>query len=180
MGGLSILARMVDLDDLGIVSSRVSNIKCRCVINYVPVDDEPHSCAVGSCWVLSSLRCRSVTTTDNVSFIFNLWKTTANLVTSHYLGLDTPFVDQVFGHDMNLYSLWLKMFVIKFTCRSFSFMSRQVFKNKKWKSHSCVFRRVALILCTCYQLLSPETKIIFMALFDSFLKIKTAPKKVIF
>ena len=51
-----------------------------------------------------------------------------------------PFVDRVFGHDMNPYSLWMKMFVIKSTCRSFSIISLYVFEKQKGKSQSNVFR----------------------------------------
>ena len=42
-----------------------------------------------------------------------------------------PFVGKLFGHDMNSYSLWMRMCVIKSTYRSFNFFSRsklQLFK----------------------------------------------------
>ena len=49
-----------------------------------------------------------------------------------------PFVDRVFGHDMNPYSLWMKMFVIKSTCRSFSIISLYVLRNKR-ENHRAMF-----------------------------------------
>ena len=57
-------------------------------------------------------------------------------------------LDQVFGHDMNPYSLCMKMYVILFTCRSFSFNSHQVFEKNK--SQSNIFRRFASTQFTCW------------------------------
>ena len=80
----------------------------------------------------------------SLNCISKIRKNHETLTTSFLSEVSIPCVDQVFSHDMNSYSLGMKMYVMSFTCRSFSLISLQVFARdkKRWKSQSNVFRNM--------------------------------------
>ena len=71
-----------------------------------------------------------------------------------------PFVEQVFGNDMNPHSLCMKMYLIQvFTGRSFSFTSRHVFEKNMKITEQCFQESCVNLLYMLKYCSSPEMKL---------------------